>query len=343
MAQCGGIDMSKLKIRAVLVGLGNQAIEHLIASIDHQEVQIVAGVDLEMARHQQIKQDFADLDLRFFQTLDELQASGLDFDALILALPHDVYEKEWDNIVQFGKPLLKEKPLGRDYQEAKTFMDKACQAGCGLQTAIQRRHYPSYQYLSKYLRSKSIEINELHAHLHLGKGQQQPVNEPDLKWRNSRQRSGGGALLDAGYHLVDLVQYIIGDFEVISATMWNGAKADNGMDIEDRCWLTGCTTDIWLMLDTWVQGEPNATGGFKKSEMIVLNTNQGVICANREGIWHNDTLLFKSSREWEGAMRMQLSEFAQNIHQNNWQNDAIWDQLPAMRTIDKAYWLSKSY
>lgn len=342
MVQCGGIDMNKNPIKAVIFGLGNQAFEHLNASLEHQEVQIVAGVEKNIERHEQVCKKFPTLNLQFFETLEALRDSSLEYDALILALPHDVYGDKWNDILSLGKPMLKEKPLGRDYQEAKTFMDKAREAGCGLQTAIQRRHHASYQYLAQFLKDECVQIYELHAHLHLGKGLR-IADKTDPNWRDSRQKSGGGALLDAGCHLVDLVQFIVGDFEVISATMWNGTKADNGADIEDRCWLKACALDTWIMLDTWVQGESDGKGGFKKSEMIVLNTNKGIICANREGVWCEDDVLFETSREWEEAMQNQLTQFAQNVRSNHWADNAIWDQLPAMRTIDKAYWLSKSY
>lgn len=132
-------------IRAVILGLGNQAFEHLSASIGHEKVQIIAGIDRDVSRHDKVKAEFAELNLQFFDSLDALKESGLEFDAMILALPHDVYGHIWEDILAFGKPLLKEKPLGRDYQEAKTFMQKALKAGCGYSN---RHSTPSAQKLS---------------------------------------------------------------------------------------------------------------------------------------------------------------------------------------------------
>ena len=275
--------MTEAKIKCAILGLGNQAFEHVQASIDHPDVEIIAGVDANIKRWQLTKDKFSSLNLHFFESIAQLEASDLKVDALILALPHHAYEKIWDDILRFGKPILKEKPLGRDYQEAKHFMQSALQANCGLQTAIQRRQHPSYQFLLDYLKKHQLSVTEIHAHLHLGKGQQDESvsTAPNLGWRGTRLTAGGGALLDAGYHLVDLVQFLIGDFEVISSTMWNGVVADNGQDIEDRCWLTGCSSNTWIMMDTWVKGEDNKRGGYLKSEQIQLKTTQGIISANR--------------------------------------------------------------
>lgn len=331
------------KIRCAVLGLGNQAFEHLQASLNHPDVVIVAGIDRNQASWRKAQDAFAQLDLKCFTDLDDLKASGIAIDAFILALPHHVYEGIWPSLMQWGKPMLKEKPLGRDYQEAKDFMLQAKAAECGLQTAIQRRQHPSYKFLAGYLKQHKLTPTELHAHLHLGKGQENPTAEFDLGWRGDRRQAGGGALLDAGYHLIDLVQFLMGDFDVISATMWDGSTADNGLAIEDRSWLTGCSSETWLMIDTWVKGESNHKGGYLKSERVSLKTSQGVLSANREGVWLNEQQLFSSDREWHQAMQQQLADFAKSVVSKNWQNDVIWDQLPAMRKIEEAYRLSSRY
>ncbi len=329
--------MTIKKLRCVIVGLGNQAFEHLEAIVNHADVCVVAGVDSNFERHKKAQQLIEDIIC--FKNLMDLKNSYLDFDAFILALPHNVYQLVWQDIIAFKRPLLKEKPLGRDYQEAKLFMQSAEESGCYLQTAIQRRQHPSYKYLFDYIRENHPKIDEVHAHLHLGKGS----DTKNLGWRQNRQQSGGGALLDAGYHLVDLLQYLIGDFEIISATMWNESKADNGEDIEDRSWVFACTPSTWITIDTWVKGLSDNKGGYKKSEMILLNTNQGSIKANREGVWLNEQLLFVSEKQWQQAMIQQLSNFAYNVRNQLRQEDLIWDQLPAMRKIEEAYWLSSRY
>lgn len=331
------------KIRCAILGLGNQAFEHLLASLNHPAITLVAAIEKNTDIWDKAKAAFPSLNLQCFADLAQLKASGLAIDAFILALPHHVYEGLWPSLMEWGKPLLKEKPLGRDYQEAKSFMEQSQAAGCGLQTAIQRRQHPSYEFLANYLKEQRLTPSEVHAHLHLGKGQENPTTDFDLGWRGDRRQAGGGALLDAGYHLIDLVQFLIGDFDVVSATLWDGQKADNGLAIEDRSWLTGCTSDTWLMVDTWIKGESDGKGGYLKSEQVMLLTSQGKLTASREGVWLNEQKLFSSDREWQHAMHQQLADFAESIKTNNWQNDVIWDQLPAMRKIEEAYRLSSRY
>ena len=334
------------KKRAVILGLGKQAEEHIAASINHPQLEIIAGIDTNKNRYQEImaNPEYSELNMLYFDSLQSFVEQDIDYDALILALPHHAYEGLWSDILACKKPILKEKPLGRNYQEARDFMSQASVSGNGLMTAIQRRTHPSYVALAQYISEQDLQIDEVHAHLHLGKGKVGASSElANLGWRGEREKSGGGALLDAGYHMVDLLIYLLGDFDVVSSTMWIEDKVDNGIENEDRSWLLGRSHRTWVFLDTWVKGEINDKGGYQKSEGVKLMCNDGVIYANREGVWVDDVQIFSSHREWHQAMVQQLSDFVQRIDTDNWDDDVIWDQLPAMLKIQQSYALSNQY
>ncbi|WP_019672866.1 hypothetical protein [Psychrobacter lutiphocae] len=71
--------------------------------------------------------------------------------------------------------------------------------------------------------------------------------------------------------------------------------------------------------------------------------NSCVIYANREGVWVDDKQVFSSDREWHEAMVQQLSDFVLRMDTNNWDDDVIWNQLPAMLKIQQSYALSNQY
>lgn len=331
------------KLRCVLFGLGNQAQEHLLASLDHPDIEIIAGIDSHTQQWKVIRAAYPSVDMRFFDSLDALQSSGMAYDAFIMALPHHIYQSMWSDILDCHKPILKEKPLGRDYQEARTFMQQASDAKCGLMTAIQRRTHPSYVYLAKYLSQHKLIADEVHTHLHLGKGSTDPAQSFDLKWRGDRAMSGGGALIDAGYHMIDILMYLIGDFDIIAATMWHDEKVDDGIQNEDRSWLMARSQSTWIGADIWVKGEPDNKGGYHKSECVLLKCGETQISANREGVWVNGEQVYHSSRDWQASMTQQLTDFASRIRRNRWDDNVIWDQLPIMLKIEQAYALSSRY
>lgn len=330
------------KLRCALVGIGHQGREHLEAAMGHPDVDIVIAVDRSEVARLSVEEQASHIEV--LTSLDELEDKADCFDAFILALPHHVYEDTLDKVIKFCKPILKEKPLGRDYLEAKRFMSEANKKGIGLQTAIQRRTHSTYRALLDYLKQTTPVIDEVYARLHLGKEfrVQTPAKAQVSNWRGDKVRSGGGALLDAGYHMFDLVYYLVGDFEVVSATTWQDTKADDGTLIDDRGWVLARTTDTWIMLDIWVGGEM-VKGKPQKSEYVELKTNQGLIFADRESMRIDGKECYKGDSNWSEAMKKQLTTFANNVKRGDWSDNGIWDQLPIIRQIEKAYWLSRSY
>lgn len=330
-------------LRCVLFGLGNQAQEHLLASLNHPDIQIVAGIDSNIEQWDMIKSEYPNAEMQLFASLEALLLADMRYDAFIMALPHHAYQNIWSDILACNKPILKEKPLGRHYQEARSFMQQASDAKCGLMTAIQRRTHPSYIYLAKYLNEHKLIADEVHTHLHLGKGSRDPLKSFDLKWRGDRTMSGGGALLDAGYHMIDILMYLIGDFDIVAATMWHDDKVDDGIQNEDRSWLMARSQSTWIGMDIWVKGAPNDKGGYQKSERVTLKCGDKHIYANREGVWVDEVQVYHSSRDWQHSMTQQLTDFATRIRNNHWDDNVIWDQLPIMLKIEQAYALSSRY
>lgn len=231
-----------------------------------------------------------------------------------------------------GLPLLKEKPLGRTLEEAQDFLTRARTAGCPVQTAIQRRHHPSYSRLLALVRERRLQIHEAHAHMHLGFDL---TASGASGWRSSRRHAGGGALLDSGYHMVDLLHSLLGPFELVSVALWRNGAPLAGDDVDDQTWLLGRTASCWIYVDSYVGGA--------KSEKVVISTDQGLFSANRQGVWHEQTLIEDFDGSWTRAMISQLRCFADNIRQDNWSAPMIWDQLPAMQLIDSADSMASRY
>ena len=324
--------MSNQLIKLAIIGLGKQGREHLKAMPLLNNVQISVGVESNIAAHAELQRDYPNLKI-----VSDIKALDLEtIHGIILAVPHDSYSDIWPEVLNFGLPVLKEKPLGRNYQEAMDFVQKAKAANCPLQTAIQRRHHPSYMRLKEYIESKNLPIEQIHAHFHLGFN---PHKQDNSSWRADIKKSGGGALLDSGYHFIDIIHYLIGTFDLITASLWKNAALLPYDAVEDRAWLTGKTESCWVFIDTWVAGAPDVQteSGYKKSEGILIQSGEDRLFANRTVVLHNDQEIACYPNDWQDAMRKQLENFAENIRRNTWQDEAIWDQLPAMRIVEEAY------
>ncbi|HRF00069.1 MAG TPA: Gfo/Idh/MocA family oxidoreductase [Pirellulaceae bacterium] len=318
-------------LRLAMIGLGNQGLEHLRAARAAPDVRFVAGVDPWPTAHQRAS-DWLPPEA-IFAKLSDLVDSGLRCDALVVALPHDVAASLWPELAALGKPILKEKPLARTLEEARRYRNVVG----GVQTAIQRRHHPSYRAAREFLRTERLVPREIHVHMYLGR------SEPVDGWRRSRAAAGGGILLDAGYHLIDLVHYLIGPFDPITCELRCGDRRSAADEIEDHALLLGRSEQAWVTIEVR-RGGGSIDQGFdgSKSEGLIVATDAGILRADRVAVSWNDRLLSRHDADWTRAMAEQLSAFARQVRSGQWTED-YWDQLPAMRLIDEAYRLASRF
>lgn len=320
------------RLRLAMIGLGNQGQEHLLGIAGSQHTRFVAGVDASQQQREKTHQLYPEMQL--FSDLASLvnQATELALDALVLCLPHHCYADIWPQVAQLQLPVLKEKPLARTLDEARQLQE---QLGHNrLKTAIQRRHHPSYQLLKQQLQQDAAHIQEVHTWLHLGR---KSGNEVKGDWRANQNQAGGGILLDAGYHLVDLLHFYIGSVELINCTLWSNGQRCYPGEIDDAAQLLGRNEQCWFSLDTQLGGEPDSQGKIQKSEGIRIQTDQGIYFANRNQIKKDNQIIWQGERDWLQAMSLQLDSFASDIRNDHWHASTYWDHIPAMKLIETAY------
>jgi len=322
--------MPKPLIRLGLIGLNNQGKEHLQGALLSKRVQIVALCDRDP---ETLEKGCAILgDVATYTSHSEFLAHP-QLEGIILALPHQVYEDIWDDVVAVGVPLLKEKPLGRTLSEAQSFLSRARANAVPIVTAIQRRMHPTYVNLKECLEGQTI--NAVTAMLHLGFD---PAKKPD-NWRGDPVRAGGGALLDSGYHMIDLVHYLIGSFEVIHANLWVHEAPALSTMLETDATLMGRVGSTWVRVESRVGGrpDPDRKGKFLKQERVEVETCRGIYTASRDAISLNGEEIWTSDRSWDQSMCLQLDHFEDRIQEDSFDDADVWDQVPVMRVIEQAY------
>jgi predicted dehydrogenase len=318
-----------------LVGLGNQAKEHLIGAELTEGITIESGYDPSPTAQQEILKTYPDF--RVAESLEQLLETE-DLDGLILALPHHIYEAILPTLLEHRVPLLKEKPLARNIDEARAFVALAQQHDIPLVTAIQRRTHPSYITLKEQLSDKSIQ----HINLKMNLGFSRSSTDT---WRDDRNKAGGGALLDAGYHMMDLALFLTGEFDLISSVIFKDGKPCPSDKIDDEAEITGRNGNTWINIQCRIFNDADAESpdGYPKSERIEVITNEGTYLADRTGVWFLkpegiQECIFECNKQWQQAMSDQLLEFGRYIDRDLTVNiNTLWDQHPAQCVIQQAY------
>jgi predicted dehydrogenase len=111
-----------------------------------------------------------------------------------------------------GKHILCEKPMALTLQECVEMVDAARDNAVVLQVAYMMRYHPAHQYIGEQILSGSLGNIQ---YVHLERTAFVDFKSADFpsyrKWFVNKSMSGGGAFMDLGSHLLDLLIYLMGD------------------------------------------------------------------------------------------------------------------------------------
>ena len=114
-----------------------------------------------------------------------------------------------------GKHLLCEKPLALTAEEAGAMYRAAKESGVTTMVAFNYRRTPAVQLAKRYIDEGALgQILDFR-----GTYLQDWSADPDspLSWRFQKKICGSGALGDIGTHVVDILRFLVGDFDQVNA------------------------------------------------------------------------------------------------------------------------------
>jgi predicted dehydrogenase len=215
-----------------LIGLGNMGSVHLQNCLRLQNARLTAVADVSKNALKRAKtmgvmnvyEDYRDL------------LSKSDVDAVIIALPTHLHALCAKIASESHKNIFSEKPLARNASEGREILSLANKHGVKLAVGYPLRFSLPFQEIKTKMESGELgEIQIAHAtnigtgpFIHRSDNSSAPLPVPEWWWK--KELTGGGALLDLGSHMVNLVQWYFG--EVAEAKSWLGYRLN--MDQEDH-------------------------------------------------------------------------------------------------------------
>jgi predicted dehydrogenase len=138
----------------------------------------------------------------------------------IISTPHDVATLYAKRLLDSQIKVLLEKPMGRSQKESEDLISHIHSSKLSL--GFNYRFMPGIQILKQNLLEKTFG-NVISLKIDLGHG----GSPTDFtSWKLSPEKSGGGALLDPGIHVIDLIQFLLdiklSDFEISGVNSWQG-------------------------------------------------------------------------------------------------------------------------
>ena len=262
---------------------------------------------------------------------------------LFVAIPHNKIFETFSFFSDRITNFLIEKPLGINYSESKQIAKIAKENKNNIFCGFNYRYLPHIQTLKADL-EKGMSGEIYYCSFSLSHG-----GRPDMskEWKMNKNMAGGGALIDPGVHLFDLMNYLFNPkIQLVSSTLENFFWED--CDVEDFVKVilkdknTGIIFDFEINLINWKNSFDIKVFGKDKTYFLDgRGGNYGDLIYNAIPRWHwqssnnknsierinfgkNDNSFFEETKEF-------LNSSGLNIISN------ISSGLDALEIVDKIY------
>ncbi|MBU0608852.1 MAG: Gfo/Idh/MocA family oxidoreductase [Armatimonadetes bacterium] len=218
-------------LRVAVIGAGGMGSGHVRTITEHPRAELVLACDVNEAALAPLAAQGVATCTDWQDALPEGQV-----DAAVITLPHHAYPEVVNTALARGIHVLKEKPFARDLDDARLMREAAEQSNTILMVAGQGKYSAGYQrakqivdsgVLGKVFLSRAIITYRWGGAIH-----------NSWSWRGKRELSGGTAIIDSGWHILDLLTWFRGMPETVYCTVGQGNAFPGDYDVDDRALLT---------------------------------------------------------------------------------------------------------
>ncbi len=321
-------------MKIVIIGLGNRGQKHLLAALENTNITITGICD---PRKEIVDALSAKYSLKGFYDVDEL-LNLTEADIAIVAVPHLCYLPIIQKLAERKIHILKEKPFAISSEEAKQLDIVLKKNQVHMMIACQRRFDLIYQTFIPLL-NQIGKIYHIEGHYLMN------ISNLAEGWRATQNTAGGGALMDMGYHFVDLLVWYFGIPNDIKLQKTTGNREGQQYDVEDTVILSfNYRQKFQPSEQTTIGSFTISRTGHKPQEKIIVRGSQGTVILKRDGIYKLNTqgetqaFLERGKDIFSNPLVLQLQHFCDFIQEkeanliNNYE-----DHFKHVQLIESAY------
>jgi predicted dehydrogenase len=197
------------RVRVGMIGAGFIAGYHLdgLRAAGGADVRVIAGRTPETTAMLAGRYGIAATTADWREVLDRD-----DIDAVVVTTPDDTHLEIAIAAAQAGKHILLQKPMARTADECRRIIAAVNAAGVRLQVSFMHRYF-----------EEVVRARQLLAAGAIGRPYSMRMRNatpgPDWgSWFYSRERVGGGVVMQLGVHGIDLLRHLFGDIDSLSAS-----------------------------------------------------------------------------------------------------------------------------
>lgn len=218
------------KVKFAVVGCGHIGKRHAEMIRRNEEAELIALADVR----NRDDLGLVDLDVPFFNSLEELLAAKLDIDIINIATPNGFHAEQALMALEARKHVVIEKPMALNKADAEKVIFKALNVHRHVFAVMQNRYSPPSVWIKEMVESGrlgKIFMVQLNCYW----------NRDDRyykagSWHGNKQLDGG-TLFTQFSHFIDILYWLFGDLANISSRFYDFNHKDL-TDFEDSGYVT---------------------------------------------------------------------------------------------------------
>ena len=215
----------KEKIKFAVVGAGHIGKRHAEMIRRDEEAELIALVDIRTKE----ECNAVDFEVPMFTSIQDLLASGLDFDVVNICTPNGLHAEQSMLALEAKKHVVCEKPMGLSKNNCEQIIFKALQVSKQVFCVMQNRYSPPSEWIKQVVSDGTLgKIYMVQLNCYWNRDERYYKKGG---WKGTNNLDGG-TLYTQFSHFIDIMYWLFGDIDNIQ-----GKFADfnhqNSTDFED--------------------------------------------------------------------------------------------------------------
>lgn len=235
------------KIKFVVIGYGHIGKRHSEMILRNKNSELVAVVDIKDVKDLDIPQD-----IRFFNSIDSLFDSEINFDVVNVATPNGLHYEHSIKSLKNRKHVVIEKPMALKSKDAEDIIHESLKSQKNVFTVMQNRYSPPSKWIKKIIDDNILgEIFMVQLNCFWNRDERYYTDD---SWHGDKILDGG-TLFTQFSHFVDILYWLFGDINEIKSR-FNSFNHEKLTDFEDSGIITfnlnsggfgsiNFTTSVW--------------------------------------------------------------------------------------------------
>lgn len=213
------------KIKFAVIGAGHIGKRHAEMISREEQAELVAMVDVR-SQSECAAESF---EVPFFTSVEELLASGIEFDVANVCTPNGLHASQSLEALSAGKHVVCEKPMGLSKDNCEKVIFKALQKNKHVFCVMQNRYSPPSEWIKDLIENKVLgEVFMVQLNCYW--------NRDDRYYKKGGWKGtthlDGGTLFTQFSHFIDIMYWLFGDIDNIKGRFADFTHA-NSTEFED--------------------------------------------------------------------------------------------------------------